>query len=175
MVWFYSYTELLRGPHEARTKIGMGNEKPVSVPHTQERERKEGNPHSSTGPVRDRFAAGLVLHPSFCRCQNTGARCSKKYPFTWIRTLRVPAAFPCSRHGVWGLCLSGDPLLWAGLYPPIFLPGFIFPRFQLYDINNNLHILEGGGWEQQLMNFRGRSLCVCVRVSLDNVHTHTHI
>uniref|UniRef100_A0A669QXG3 Castor zinc finger 1 n=1 Tax=Phasianus colchicus TaxID=9054 RepID=A0A669QXG3_PHACC len=70
---------------------------------------------------------------------------------------------------IWG------PFVMGGVLSPHFsFWVFFFPCFQLYDINNNLHFLEGGGWEQQVMNCRNIYLCVCL-FYIYIMYTHTHI
>lgn len=116
-----------------------------------------------------------MLHPSILPIPEHRGRTQQRIPFYTDTNLEGTSCFsllPAWCTGpvpIWGL------LLWAGLYPPVFLPGFIFPHFQLYDINNNLHFLEGGGWEQRLMNSSGRYLCVCACVSSQCTHAHTCI
>lgn len=159
-----------------RQEQRLGRQMKYKLRATHTRERKEGNLYS-TGPVRETGSQrDWCCIASFCRSQNTGAGCSRKVPFYMDVNLEGTSCFSLSPERCMGPAPIWGPFVMGGVLSPhfSFWVCFFFPCFQLYDINNNLHFLEGGGWEQQVMNCRNIYLCVCL-FYIYNVHTHTHI
>lgn len=124
MVWFCSYTELLRGPH-MRQEQRLGWQVKKQTPcHTHERERKEGNPCSSTGPIRETGSQqDWCCITSFCRSQNMGAGCSKKIPFYTDMNLEGTSCFSLLR----ARCVGPVPI-WG----PFVMGGALSPHFSFW-------------------------------------------